>query len=71
MIEPWQAKKIRAAIQPHLYYLNRLRDRMDKAALHHEALYKSVCAAHQALRDLYVELHYLACEGGVGRKPDS
>jgi hypothetical protein len=65
MIQPWQAKIVRASLQPSLNYLNRLRERMSKAGLQEERLYEYVCEAQKALRDLYVELHYLACEGGV------
>ena len=68
MIAPWQAKKIRTALQPKLDYLNRLRTRMEKTGLHNEMLYRHVCEAQKALRDLYVELHYLACDGGAYRE---
>jgi hypothetical protein len=68
MIKPWQAKKVRASLQPTMRYLGRLRDRMDKAGLREEKLYEHLCKAHLAMHDLYLELHYLACDGGVGRK---
>ncbi|MBI3408069.1 MAG: hypothetical protein HY040_06895 [Planctomycetes bacterium] len=68
MIAPWQATKVRASLQPNLNYLNRLRARMDRAGLHQEELFKLVCDAQEALRLLYVELHYLACDGGVYRE---
>jgi hypothetical protein len=41
---------------------------MDSVGLHGENLYRHACETQKALGDLYVELHYLACEGGVYRE---
>jgi hypothetical protein len=68
MIETWQAAKIRASLQPSLKYLNELQTRMEKAGLHQEKLYQYVCVARKSLYELYIELHYLSCEGGVYRE---
>jgi hypothetical protein len=41
---------------------------MDKVGLNREPLYGFLVKAIGAMRELYTELHYLACDGGVFRK---
>jgi hypothetical protein len=62
-----QAKKINASVQPSLNYLFRLRERMTKAGfLPGDPLFKLVDRAYDSVHRLFVELHYLSCDG-VGR----
>jgi hypothetical protein len=62
-----QAKTLNAAIQPKLAYLYRLRERMTKAKFPpDDKLYCLVERAYDAMHRLFIELHYLSCDG-VGR----
>jgi hypothetical protein len=62
-----QAKIINASVQPSLSYLCRLRERMTKAGfLPGGPLFKLMDRAYDSMHRLFVELHYLSCDG-VGR----
>ena len=64
-----QAKVIADALYPGFNYVAQLRERMQKAGFPPgDRLYQIVANAHDALRQLSSELHYMTC-GGVGR-PD-
>jgi len=64
-----QAKKVNAAIFPKLNYLDRLRKRMQKVGFpHDDPLWVLVEKAYYAMQRLYMETHYLSCNG-VGRLP--
>jgi hypothetical protein len=59
-----QAKKINASIQPSLAYLFRLRERMVKTGFPPgDPLLKLVEKAYDSMHRLFVELHYLSCDG--------
>ena len=60
-----QAKKINASVQPSLAYLFRLRERMVKTGFPPaDPLLKLVDQAYDSMHRLFVELHYLSCDGG-------
>jgi hypothetical protein len=50
-------------------YFVLLRERMENTGRKDDPLYPAVAAAHEALRSLWVRLHYRAC--GVDRPPES
>jgi hypothetical protein len=65
-----QAKKLNASIQPSLAYLFRLRERMIKRGFPPgDPLLKLVEKAYDSMHRLFVELHYLSCDG-AGRPTD-
>ena len=67
-IERWQAARLRDAVRPTLGYLYRLRERMTRVGfLPSDPLFQRVDRAYNAMHALFVELHYLSCEGG-GRR---
>jgi hypothetical protein len=58
-----QLRTLEARVRPMLYYVNRLRKRMDKRGfLADDPLSRRVIAAQNALHELSVHLHYAACE---------
>ena len=62
-----QAKTINAKVQPSLGYLFRLRERMVKKGFPpSDPLLTLVDKAYDSMHRLFVELHYLSCDG-VGR----
>ena len=62
-----QAKTINASVQPTLGYLYRLRERMTKTGFPQgDPLLKLVDQAYGSMHRLFIELHYLSCDG-VGR----
>ena len=62
-----QARQLREALYPHCNYLFRLRRRMEQIGFtHSDPLYGAVCKAYNAMHELN-EIHYLRCNGGVGR----
>jgi hypothetical protein len=68
-IKPWQAKLMYATLRPALGYLCRLRERMERRGFPpNDKLLKLTEAAYNAIHSLTVELHYMSCEGGVGRE---
>jgi len=69
-LQPWQARKIREALQPALGYLTRLQRRMEVTGFPpDDRLYVAAVKAQKSLQSLLVELHYLSCDSGVGRTP--
>jgi hypothetical protein len=63
-IERWQAARLRDGVGPTVGYLSRLRDRMDKVGfVPSDPLYNRVRKAYEALQALFMELHYLSCNG--------
>ena len=67
-LRPWQAKKIREALANSLGYLTRLKRRMELTGFPpSDPLYALTVRAQHDLQALLMELHYLACEGGVGK----
>ena len=61
-----------AQLLPALAYLDRLQDRMEKRGFTaDDKLYQLVCKAQRIMQELVMELHYLSCLGGVGRKSAS
>ena len=52
-------------------YLVRLRERMTKVGFPIvDPLYQSVIKAEDAIRELWIKLHYTSCAGGVGKPGD-
>jgi hypothetical protein len=69
-LQPWQIERIQKALQPKLEYLTRLKSRMETVGfVANDPLYRLVKDARDAVQSLYVEIHYLSCNGGVGRRP--
>ena len=63
-IKRWQAKKIAASLQPSLNYLLRLRQRMEKKGfVPGDPYYQLVSRAYDAMQTLWIQTHYLSCEG--------
>ncbi len=63
-----QAGKLRDVIGPQMCYLFRLRERMTKTGfLPDDKLYYLVDKAYDAMHKLFIELHYMSCQGGVCR----
>src|SRR5262249_61183912 len=70
-LRPWQAKKMHDALAPALGYLSRLKRRMELTGFPpDDPLFIVVRDAQSKMHSLLVELHYMSCEGGVGRSPD-
>src|SRR5947209_5317354 len=68
-IQDWQIAKLQKSLQPMLGYLYRLLDRMQRVGfLPDDRLYQRVSKAYDAMHSLFIELHYLACDG-TGRPP--
>jgi len=70
-VERWQAEKIKDAVDPMLSYLTRLRERMEKTGF--VASNRFMQKVHRAWEGVYalsVAVHYLSCEGGVGRESE-
>jgi hypothetical protein len=71
-LRPWQARKIRKALQPALGYLARLQRRMELTGFPpNDPLYVATVKAQKALERLLIDLHYRSCESGVGRGSSS
>ena len=63
-IKKWQAAMVAKSLQPGLNYLFRLRARMEKAGfLPGDPYFVLVSAAYNAVHSLWVQTHYLSCEG--------
>ena len=68
-IKKSHAKTISTALFPHMNYLFRLRERMEKVGFPpNDKLYLLVCNAYDTMHRLSVEIHYLSCDG-VGNPP--
>ena len=62
------AKTINASVQPSLGYLYRLRERMVKTGFPPgDPLLKLMDQAYASMHRLFIELHYLSCDGVGGR----
>jgi hypothetical protein len=67
-----QARALKNKLQPMLGYLNRLKKRMvSKGFPPDDPLLAAVCHAENAVHELCVEVHYLACGDSVGHRPDT
>lgn len=63
-----QARALHAKVGTHLDYFRRLRERMQAVEFHHQdRLLLAVREAEDALRGLWIRLHYAGCETGVGQ----
>ena len=63
-----QAKQTRQQLLPSLRYLAALRNRVQQCGFPaDDPLRQRVEQAHDAVHRLTIELHYLSCNGGVGR----
>lgn len=62
-----QAKLMAERVQPMLGYLNALRARCEKRLPVDDKLRLDAERAYDALHRLSVTLHYMSCQGGVGR----
>jgi hypothetical protein len=63
-IKRWQARKIAETLHPSLNYLFRLRQRMEKKGFAPgDPYYQMVCRAYDGVQALWVQTHYLSCEG--------
>jgi hypothetical protein len=64
-------EKIKKPIDPALRYLSLMREQMERGGFPPgDKLFKLVCKARDAMQDLSVEVHYLSCQGGVGKSPE-
>jgi hypothetical protein len=71
-LQPWQARKMFAALQRATGYLSRLKRRMEVTGFPpDDPLYLVTLQAQRAMQDLLMELHYRSCKSGVGRQPAS
>jgi hypothetical protein len=67
-LQPWQARRVHRALQPHLKYLYRLRARMEKVGFPpSDPLFQTVNRAYDSAHALYIQLHYLSCKSGTGK----
>ena len=58
-----QAERLKEALGPQLRYLGRLLARMEKVGfVPSDPLYQKVKAAHDAVHDLHIHVHYLECD---------
>jgi hypothetical protein len=65
-----QAEKRRDALIPHLRYLFKMKQRMERTGFPpNDDLYRQTVAAYDAAQSLTMTLHYLSCKSGVGRAP--
>ena len=64
-----QARALKNKLAPMLNYLGRLKKRMTcKGFPPDDPLLQATCKAEEAMHALSVGVHYLSCEGGVGRE---
>jgi hypothetical protein len=64
-----EAGVLAEAVRRRVGYLVLLRERMEKTGRKSDPLYPAVCAAQEAMHNLWVRCHYRAC--GVDRPPES
>jgi hypothetical protein len=68
-LRPWQALKIRKSLEKALGYLARLQRRMELMGFPpNDPLFVMTVRTRHDMQMLLMELHYLSCESGVGRK---
>ena len=64
-----QADRMVAGLAPGRRYISKLKARMEQRKFPaDDKLYVLTLEAQRALQDLFVELHYLSCQSGVGRE---
>lgn len=66
-----QTRQLQATIGRHLGYLNRLQARLKEVGMTDKRLVSEVAKARNAINDLWVTLHYLSCESGVGERTEA
>ena len=59
-----QAEALKRGIYPCLNYLSRLKKRVEKTLTIDDPLHQLVTKAFDAVHNLSVHVHYLACDGG-------
>jgi hypothetical protein len=64
-----QARQLSQVLQPRIGFIVTVRERMDRAAMSSDPLYKPLLTAEHVLRDFGMALHYRSCAMGVGEKP--
>ena len=64
-----QADAFARSLHAKVGYIVAARERMGRLALTTDPVYQRVQKAEDAIRALWVELHYRSCEGGVGQPP--
>jgi hypothetical protein len=70
-VQRWQAEKIKEAVGPMLRYLTHLRERMEQTGFPQtDRFMQTVHRAWEGVYSLSVAVHYLSCEGGVGRESE-
>lgn len=62
-----QARHLSELMQPRVGYIVRVRERMERAGMDQDPLYKLLAKAEDTIRHFAVALHYRSCESGVGR----
>ena len=66
-LEKWQAEKLMDNLRPSLVFMSKLKSRMQQRGFPPDSrLFKLVDDAHEAVNDLFIELHYSSCDN-VGR----
>jgi hypothetical protein len=65
-----QADAFARTLHPKVGYIVGARERMERLALNTDPVYQLVRKAEDAIRALWVELHYRSCESGVARPSD-
>lgn len=63
-----QARVLSDLMQPRVGFIVTVRERMCRAQMDQDPLYKLLLQAAHALRSFTVSLHYRSCESGGGRK---
>ena len=70
-LTPDQARALKNKLQPMLGYLNRLKHRMrHRGFLSDDPLLAAVCRTEDAMHELHMQVHYLACGEQVGRRSE-
>jgi hypothetical protein len=63
-----QLRQLQAILRRYLRFLNRLLRRMEQLGFAgDDPLYRQAYRAQAELQSLGMEVHYLACQGGVGK----
>jgi hypothetical protein len=67
-LQRWQLERISDKVGESLKYLTQLQRRMEKTSFSPgDPLFVRVSEAQKAMQSLFMECHYLMCDGGVGR----
>ncbi len=71
-LQPWQIEKMMQPVQRSLRYLSTLLDCMNHVgSTPKEELHQRAQGAQSDMQALFMMLHYLSCEHGVGKPPKS